>query len=285
MFDRLTVNDLTLDLYPGRGDLPPVLLIPGLFAGGWMWETVAQAINQAGYRVALPVEPLGAHPDVAQPDALSAEFARTMRWLYDEPAVIAGNSMGGLVGLKLVTEFAIPARALVMSGAPGLGEAARPPAVGSLRSVSRSLSQQQAALLFHDRSKVTDEMIDRCFDAWDEPKKKLNILRALRNTRDYDARPLFGRVTCPTLLAWGAEDAICPASDWEAVVPLFPNARFVGIPDSGHSPMLETPDPMINALFEFLSTTTPSAEQEAAAAELRTDGRAHVGAIRLPMAG
>ena len=98
---------------------PPVLLIHGMFGGGWMWEPYQSLLARHGYEShALTLR--GHHdsrrvPDVGKvsvadyvDDAL--EVARTLR----DPIVI-GHSMGGLIAQK-VAERGI-GRALVLIGA------------------------------------------------------------------------------------------------------------------------------------------------------------------------
>ena len=82
--------------------------------------------------------------------------------------------------------------------------------------------------------------------------------RALRATKGYDARPLFDRIECPVLLLCGACDEVSPLEKWRDAATSFPDAEFVEIPDSGHSPMLEEPDLFASALLDWLDTLPAS---------------------------
>ncbi|MFX0576075.1 alpha/beta fold hydrolase [Nocardia nepalensis] len=254
MPEQIIVNDVSIDLYPGTKELPPIFLVPGMLGGGWIWEPVAVELSRAGYRVALPSAPLGVHPRVADPDELTTAFGDVMADIFTESTVVAGNSLGSLVALKLAYQRPEAVRALVLSGSPGLGENTRPRVVSSMRSLTKSLAHQQAAQLFYDKSLVTEELIDRFFEVVKENRHKLGVVRALRNTRDYDARDMFSLITCPTLLAWGAEDEISPPQAWAEAAASFPKARFVAIPRSGHSPMIEQPALLTTELLSFLDS-------------------------------
>ncbi|MGI8557409.1 MAG: alpha/beta fold hydrolase [Solirubrobacteraceae bacterium] len=59
----------------------------------------------------------------------------------------------------------------------------------------------------------------------------------------------LGEVRCPTLIVWGAQDAVVAASAAERFAALIPRSRVVILDDSGHLPMLERPA-RFNALLE-----------------------------------
>ncbi len=60
------------------------------------------------------------------------------------------------------------------------------------------------------------------------------------------------RVTSETLLIWGADDRVVPASYGERFAGLLPNARLVTLPDCGHLPMLERPAAFVEATRSLL---------------------------------
>jgi pimeloyl-ACP methyl ester carboxylesterase len=61
------------------------------------------------------------------------------------------------------------------------------------------------------------------------------------------------RVRMPTLLVWGARDAICPPEYAEDFRALLPRAELALIPDAGHLPQIEQPDATIAVVRRFLS--------------------------------
>lgn len=56
-----------------------------------------------------------------------------------------------------------------------------------------------------------------------------------------DASARLGLLTMPTLLLWGAQDALSPLSYAEALAKGLPRARFEVLQDCGHLPTLEKP--------------------------------------------
>lgn len=60
----------------------------------------------------------------------------------------------------------------------------------------------------------------------------------------------LGSLEIPTLVLWGASDGIVDATYGRAYAAAIPAARFKLLPDTGHSPQLETPDQVIDAIWD-----------------------------------
>jgi pimeloyl-ACP methyl ester carboxylesterase len=76
------------------------VLVHGAFAGGWCWEPVVAELERRGHRVQAPDLP-GSGQDATPVEdvTLDAYAARVCETLAadDEPAVLVGHSMGGVV--------------------------------------------------------------------------------------------------------------------------------------------------------------------------------------------
>ncbi len=59
-------------------------------------------------------------------------------------------------------------------------------------------------------------------------------------------------VTAPTLFLWGAKDPFGGADAAHAFVPRLPRAHLEMLPDAGHVPWLDEPDPVATAVAGFL---------------------------------
>ncbi|MGE0641457.1 MAG: alpha/beta hydrolase [Thermoanaerobaculia bacterium] len=57
----------------------------------------------------------------------------------------------------------------------------------------------------------------------------------------------------PTLVVWGAEDALIPAAGARETSAALPDGRFVEIPACGHNPMDECPKQFLDAALPFLT--------------------------------
>ena len=59
------------------------------------------------------------------------------------------------------------------------------------------------------------------------------------------------RVTAPTLFLWGESDGLVTTDYGKAYAALIPGAKFVAIPEAGHSPYAEQTEYFVNEVFAF----------------------------------
>ena len=79
------------------------VLVHGAFAGGWIWGPLAKRLTAAGHTVETPDLPgMGADNTPAAGVTLDSCAARVCEALLksSEPAILAGNSMGGLIATQ-----------------------------------------------------------------------------------------------------------------------------------------------------------------------------------------
>jgi pimeloyl-ACP methyl ester carboxylesterase len=58
-------------------------------------------------------------------------------------------------------------------------------------------------------------------------------------------------VSMPTLVLWGDSDGIATPDYGRALAAAIPGARFQVLPDTGHLPQLESPQLLLDIVWEF----------------------------------
>ncbi len=82
------------------------------------------------------------------------------------------------------------------------------------------------------------------------------MLRAVRRDEVLIRNQALG-ANVPTLILWGAEDALFPVHGSEALARDFPQSSTVVIPKAGHIPHMERPFVVLDTLAEFFSAQSP----------------------------
>jgi pimeloyl-ACP methyl ester carboxylesterase len=67
-----------------------------------------------------------------------------------------------------------------------------------------------------------------------------------------------GRISAPTVIVWGAGDALLPRGDQEAMATEIPGARLVVYPDVGHLPVIEAPERVAADITAFCGLVAAS---------------------------
>lgn len=69
-----------------------------------------------------------------------------------------------------------------------------------------------------------------------------------------DSRPSLAQIACPTLIAWGRQDAITTLAQQEEMAAAIPGACFAAVDHCGHLLTLERPDTLTRLLTGWLDS-------------------------------
>jgi pimeloyl-ACP methyl ester carboxylesterase len=232
-------------------------LLPGLFAGAWIWQHTQAQLSLRGYRVITLSNPFALLiRSPTRNDTLISNLRAYLSEYFDQfkvdKAVLCANSLGALVAMDFTFHFPDRVEALVISGSPGLPSQTKPKMTVS-RTVTVESAYAVANLLCYDRACLTDEMIETTFALLAHRGVLINIARALKAARDYDVRSILPHIDCPTLMIWGAHDRVTPVAEWQREIRLVKHGTLKLVEQYGHCPMLEQPNAFNAELLEFLS--------------------------------
>lgn len=230
----------------------PIVLLPGLFGGAWIWEHTRRCLSSQGYRVLTVPDPF------ALLDLGFAPIARLRSHIHEwfdqfkiSGAVLCGNSLGGLVALDFAFHFPHRVEALVISGSPGLPGETKPD-VTTTRTITLEHAHALAQRLCYDPSCLSNDVIEATHALLSNRKALVNIARALKAARDYDVRCILSKIDCPVLMVWGRHDRVTPVSRWEGEIRLVKHGTLHTVERCGHCPMMEQPHQFNALVLEFL---------------------------------
>jgi pimeloyl-ACP methyl ester carboxylesterase len=175
--------------------------------------------------------------------------------------ILVGSSLGGSVCQVIAAARPNRVAALVLADSawPGMRipipfRLVRAPVVGELELelVSRPVIGLTLRHSQYGRaSRVTEETVDDWWAPVRVAGTRRAALEAIR-TNPRGAGGIVQRISAPTLVLWGRDDKLLPASEGLALSKAIPNARFTVIPDTGHLPQEETPEEFARAVSQFL---------------------------------
>jgi len=262
----------------GRRDGTPVVLVHGAMASLHTWEPWVRIIGER-YRVItldLPAHGLtGWAADGAYgPDAFTTTIAAVADEVGIDRFVLGGNSMGG--GATWRFALAHPHRVfgmiLVDSVAPASWRNEADPASGRrgspvgfrllgqdwFRAIARYLDpklliEQGLRSAYNDSAVVDQHLVDRYYELIMREGTRAAILDRTRSfARESSNDADLSVLTQPTLVLWGAQDALIPVSLAGEFGSRLPNARVVIYDDLGHVPMEEAPARTAEDVLKFL---------------------------------
>lgn len=282
--DLPTVHYVTFE-DPDRADAhTPVVLVHGLGGSHLNWVLLAPLLRRHGRVYAVDLAGFGLTRASERESTVTANvglLGAFLRAVVGEPAVLVGNSMGGMVSLLLTAAHpdlvsrlvlldpSIPTRrrdadrqvaaTFFAYGIPRVGEA-------FVRRIGARSDRQRVTdvtnLCFADPTRADPAVLDAAVEllAYRRthiPEAQLaylaaarSLLRVLQQGRRYAA--LLHGIDVPVLLVHGERDRLVPVAAARTVAADNPAWTAHIVPDLGHAPMLERPDLVADLVGEWL---------------------------------
>ena len=263
-----------------------IIYVHGFLSSSATWRQVL-TLAAPGHPAIAPDLPGSGFSDRPWPYDYTVPAQALALWRYLDArgvgrVVLVGNSLGGAVALFAAAQKPerVAALVLVDSAYPQVDiplgfRALRTPIAGEIemgllcRPVMREVLKRR---IYARPERVTEAVVSDWWDPVPVPGTRRAALAAIRTSREGYAN-LEKRITMPTLILWGKEDRLLPASEGLSLSQAIPGARLVVLPDAGHVPEEERPRDFAAAVGEFV-------EGVEAAPLRRRPARRRAGAIR-----
>lgn len=258
--------------YTDSGEGPPVILVHGF--GGSMWQWEYQQPLSLSYRL-IVLDMLGAglsgKPDIEYTPAQLVDFMRNfMDALQITNAALVGNSMGAgiVMGMaltypdrvdKVVLIDGLPDQIRNKLTSPSLQRALGPwPPLWVLKLANwfagPGTTKKILSEMVHNDELLTPAVIDRSTRNRRRPGFFKPLRATVKNLPLWESgfAQRIGEIRQPTLILWGAKDAVFAPSVGEQLHRTIPRSQLTLIPDAGHIAMWERPDVINPLLIKFL---------------------------------
>ena len=250
-------------LEAGRG--APVVLLHGLGGDGSRWGPNIEPLARDFHVFALDQIGFGQsdNPLANYHTGMLAEFLVDFLKAVNVPkASLVGNSMGAGVALYTAVHYPLVVDRIVLADGGGFRAAAgAPPAAPTpeaLRrrqlqnSVTRDETREFFRILFHDKSLVTEKMVD------DQLAMRLRSAFTITKMQEGGDRGSLSEqevrsVRAPTMIVWGKYDELANPAGADRLERTIPGAKKVIIDNCGHMPQLEKADEFNRLVREFLA--------------------------------
>jgi pimeloyl-ACP methyl ester carboxylesterase len=291
--------------FGGAAGAPRVVLVHGLGGSHLNWCLLAPRLAANARVLAVDLVGFGrTHPEgrAATVQTAAVLLDRFVREVAGAPAVLVGNSMGGMVSILeaaanpdavtglVVIDPVLPlvrgvrpdrlvATMFLLYAVPGIGErylARRRAAVAP-----RELVRQLLDLCCVDPTRVPQELVAASVALAEErvavPGADAAFLSAARSLLRVSARrrrywAAMRAIASPVLLLHGEKDRLVSVHSAREAAARNPGWRFEVLADVGHVPQLEVPDAVADLILDWLGAEGATAARRAA--EPAAGGRA-----------
>jgi len=256
-----TINNLHI-AYTDTGIGRPVVLIHGYPFNRSLWNEQVEALSSTCRIIAPDLRGFGESDAAATAtmNEMAQDVAQLMDHLEITQAAIGGLSMGGYVALAFYKRFPSRVRALVLADTRAQGDS---------EEAKQTRAQQAKKALDEGMAGIADSMLPKLLTPETVSKHPEIVKRvrdmmlktkpegaaaALRGMAERDDQTdLLPKISVPSLILVGAEDAITPVADSEKMHQAIAGSRLVVLENAGHVSNLERTEQFNDALLEFLN--------------------------------
>jgi pimeloyl-ACP methyl ester carboxylesterase len=235
-----------------RGEGRPFLLLHG-GAGPISVTRFADLFAERHHvRVIIPTHPgfaLTPRPQgLKDVKGLAQLYAAFLDQLNASDVTVVGNSIGGWIACELALLASPQVRRIILVDAVGIEVPNHPVA-----DVSKLAPDQLMSLSYHN----PNPFLINPATLTDAQKAAIGANRASLSVY---AGPLgidptlagrLSKIAVPTLVLWGDSDRIVDQAYSRAFASTIPAAKFLILKDTGHVPQIETPELLMEALWDF----------------------------------
>jgi pimeloyl-ACP methyl ester carboxylesterase len=257
----MTYHETTIDVRGQQvrllsgGSGIPLLYLHDTFTVGEIWSDVHERLA-ADYDVIVPIHPGCEGSDANEIDTMDDlifHYLDVCEALQLNRPIVWGASLGGWIAVEWAVRYSHLLRGVILLDALGLRVPDAPTA-----DILRLDAVQTRTHLFADPgAALAHQLIP------DVPSVELlpAILKARQTLAHFAwqfpdnpklSRYLY-RVTIPTLIIWGEQDAFIPSAHGFAFHNAIVGSEFVQLPQCGHLPHAEKPDACLDAITAFLN--------------------------------
>lgn len=222
---------------------------------GAMWDSVAELLRAEGHDVLAPdLRGFGSAPLVDRHPAIDVMVDDMLGLIGEEPAIIAGCSMGGYVALGIAARRPdlVAALALVDTKATADAEGARAhrERVAGLAEDGGDWSAGMIDGLLGETTRRTRPELVATVQGVLAAAPRATVAWAQRAmAARSDARAPLALLTAPVAVVMGEEDTMSPLGEQVLIREAVPHAAWVPVPSVGHLTPLEAPEAVAAALL------------------------------------
>ena len=276
--------------YGGADDGPAVVLVHGLGGSHGNWDLLAPLLTPTARVWALDLPGFGRSEPGDRRATVQANVGVLQRFLREvvgEPAVLVGNSMGGMISLFTAAASPDAIRALVLLdpalpggrrrldplvavtfalyAVPGVGE--RFLRLRRVRSTPLTRVRAMLELVGVDPDELPAPVVDRAVTLLEQREDVAgmdrafltaarSLLRILLDPRRY--RDAMARVAAPVLLVHGDRDRLVSVDAARQAARENPGWRYEELAGVGHVPQLQVPDRLAGLVLSWLGDVAVS---------------------------
>jgi len=236
--------------------MTPLVFLHGVGGGHHAWEHQLPYFGGLGYPSHAWDQPGYGHSPTVEPydlEHIAASLALLIESLADEPVVLVGHSMGGMIAQEAYVRYPQLVKALVLCFTS-------PAFAGGSSDFTRHFIAERIGPL--DQGKSMAEIAGQLIPTMGSNSKlAVQIMsgvppdtyrKAVHLLTTFDRRKELAEIKVPTLVVAGSDDKTAPPAMMERMAQKIPQAEYILLDKCGHLGPMDKPEAFNDALHSFL---------------------------------
>ena len=255
--------------YRKTGKGPVLVLLHGVASSLHTWEGWHRELSNDFTVVSLDVPGFGLTGLNPNNDYSVKMYMSMLDALLDELHIdtcfMAGNSFGGYLTWNYALHNVSRVKKIVLLNASGFNANRKIENPGfklAMNPLTKKIShritpyflvKKSVEDVYGDKSKLTEETVDRYYDLLLRKGNREAFSEILNNLHSGEVKPdLMSGIAQPTLIIWGSHDRIIDPNDAVKFQEAIKDSKLIMYPEAGHIPMEEIPVQTASDLKDFL---------------------------------
>jgi pimeloyl-ACP methyl ester carboxylesterase len=251
-----------------KGDSLPIVLIHGTGASLHTFDAWTNSLKSSRRVLRMDLPAFGLTGPFLNADYSIENYVdfidKFLRSQGIQSCVLGGNSLGGNIAWQFTAKYPERVSKLILIDAAGYPfESASVPLAFRMGKIPvlneiftfitpRSVIRKSVENVYVDKSKVSEELVDRYFELTLRAGNRQAFVDRMSNEKGISPIELIPAIKQPTLILWGDRDFLIPVESAERFHKDLPNDTLVVLTNLGHVPMEEDPSTSLQAVLDFL---------------------------------
>lgn len=255
MEKKILIDNLGIN-YKIAGQGPAILILHGWNGSSDSWIRVSEILAQNGFLVVSPDFPGFGKSETPKNSWDLKDFVNWLKNFVDilklEKFFLLGHSFGGRVAIKFSIIWPEKVRALILVNSAGIKQkwGLREKVVFQLAKIGNALFSPNIFLRFRNRLR---DIFYRIFRLRDWANAKGVMKETMKKVIEEDLLPELEKLKVKTFILWGQNDKIIPVRNAYIFKEKIKDSELKILPKVEHSPHLEHPEKLVEAILEFIN--------------------------------
>ncbi|MGP4057214.1 alpha/beta fold hydrolase [Mycobacterium sp. 4D054] len=249
--------ELRLHVLDYGGDLPPVLILPGITSPAICMDFVARRLTDLVRPIVVDIRGRGLSDDGDDYglEAYAEDTEALIGGLGLDHPVLLGHSMGARIAALTAARAKVPVRGTVLVD---------PPTSGPGRDPYPTTLEMFLAQLIQARNGTTADEVAQSWPRWPRREQELRarwlsscaeeaVTASHRGFETEDFFATWPAVPAPTVFVYGAQSPVVPAPSVREAEQANRHAELVEVPSAGHMVFWDNPDAALELVRRALS--------------------------------